>query len=56
MLVVTITCHEYCFLIIAPLRDLRFHRICFVSGALKYVYTAAAPVPRISVKLTGCKI
>jgi len=40
--------HEYCFLIFATLRDLQFHRICFVTGALEYMYTSAAPVPRIS--------
>jgi len=40
--------HEYYFLIFATLRDLQFHRICLVTGALKYIYTSAAPVPRIS--------
>ena len=56
ILVLKITFHEYYFLIFAPLRDLQFHGICFVTGALKYIYTTAAPVPRISGKLASCKI
>jgi len=51
-----ITFHEYYFRIFTTLRDLQFHRICFVTGALKYSYTSAAPVPRISGKLASCKI
>jgi len=51
ILVLKVTFQEYYFLIFAPLRDLKFHRICFVTAALKYIYTSAAPVPRISSKL-----
>jgi len=47
-LILKITIHEYYFLIFATLRDLQFHRICFVTGVLKYIYTSVAPVPRIS--------
>jgi len=54
--ILQITLHEYYFLIFATLRDLQFHRIYFVTGALKYMYTSAAPVPRISGKLASCKI
>jgi len=39
-----------------PFKDLQFHRICFVTGALKYIYESVAPVPRISGKLASCKI
>jgi len=55
-LVKKITFHEYCFLIFATLRDLQFHRICFVTGPLKYIYMSAVPVPRIFGKLASCKI
>jgi len=47
-LILKVTFHEYYFLIFATLRDLQFHRICFVTEALKYIYTSAASVPRIS--------
>jgi len=30
--ILQITFHEYYFLIFATLRDLQFHRICFVTG------------------------
>jgi hypothetical protein len=56
ILILEITVHEYCFLIFATLRDLQFHRLCFVTEALKYMYTSAAPVPRTSGKLASCKI
>jgi len=55
-LVLKVTFQEYYFLIFATLRDLQFHRICFVTAALNYIYTSAAPVPRISGKLASCKI
>ncbi|MFT5729796.1 MAG: hypothetical protein ACI8PB_003969 [Desulforhopalus sp.] len=48
ILVLKATFQEYYFLIFANFRDLQFHRICFVTVALKYSYTSAAPVPRIS--------
>jgi hypothetical protein len=54
ILIFKITFHEYYFLIFATLRDLQFHQICFVTEALKYNYTSAAPMPRISGKLTSC--
>ena len=50
------TIHEYYFLIFAPLRDLQFHRIYFVTEALKYMITSVAPVPRSSGKLASCEI
>jgi len=56
ILVLKITFYEYYFLIFATLRDLQFYRICFVTGALKYIYTSAVPVPRISGILASCKI
>ena len=51
-----VTFHEYYFLLLATLRDLQFHRIYIVTEALKYMHTSTAPVPRISDKLTSCKI
>ena len=56
ILILKIIILEYNFLIFATLRDLQFHRICLVTGALKYIYTSAAPAPRISGKLASCKI
>jgi len=44
------------FLYLLPFKDLQFHRICIVTGALKYIYTSVTPVPRISRKLASCKI
>jgi len=48
ILILKITFHGDYFLILATLRDLQFHRICIVTGVLKYMYTPATPVPRIS--------
>jgi len=56
MLILKFTFHEYYFLLFATLRDLQFHRIYFVTGALSYMYTSATPVPRISSRLASCKI
>jgi len=36
------------FLLFATLRDWQFHRICFVSETLEYIYTSSASLPRIS--------
>jgi len=47
ILVLKVTFQEYYFLMFATLRDLQFHRICFVTAASKYIYMSAAPVPRI---------
>jgi len=47
-LILRVTFHEYYFLLFATLRDLQLHRICFVTGALTYMYTSTAPVSRIS--------
>jgi len=55
-LILKITFHCYYFLIFAILRNLQFHRIRYVTEALKYMYTSAAPVPRLSGKLDKCKI
>jgi len=55
ILILKITFHDYYFLMFPTLRDLQFHRIYFVTGALKYMYTSAAPVPRIFGNLASCK-
>ena len=41
---------------IITLRDWQFYRICFVTEALEYINTPAAPMPRISGKLANCKL
>jgi len=61
ILILKIIFLEYYFLLFAPLRDLQFHRICPVTGALKYNYMSVAPVPRYPAgsadsELTSCRI
>jgi len=38
VLILKITLNEYYFLIFAPLWDVQFNRICFVTGTLNYAY------------------
>ncbi len=44
------------FLHFLALRDWQFHRICFVIKGLKYSYTSAPLMPRISGKIANCRI
>jgi len=49
------------FLYLQPFKDLQFHRICFVTGVLNYVYvccSGASHIRQVSVdsELASCKI
>jgi len=47
LFVLKMTFHQYYFLLFATLRGLQFHRICFVTGAVNYVYVCSSGASHI---------
>ena len=54
-LLLTVSVRRF-FLHFLALLDWQFYRICFVIKVLKYAYTSASLMPRISGKIANCRI